>query len=361
MTGPSIDPRILVGAVVGLVVVLVALGLAVFAGRWWQRFAEARRLRLLGQARPLLVRLVAGDRTDEELMNRLVAVPDRVWRALEPTAVAMLEKLRGDARGALVGLLERRGSVERAMRGTRRRSPVVRARSADLLGAVGGPGALPQLVRLLGDRDAEVRAVAVRALGGLADPAAAPALVNGLLRRPPLPHHLVMHALRRIGPRALPVLSAAATNPDERVRAQVVEAVGLVGVVGAAATLAEILRADRSTEVRMRAARALGRLGAPVAMDALLDAVADDEPDPLRVTAAEALGALGAVRAAPALARLVADPAHWVAHTAAAALVATGPRGIAALQNLAAGPDPGTAAHAREALAAAGAREDVPA
>jgi HEAT repeat protein len=213
---------------------------------------------------------------------------------------------------------------------------------------------LPQLVRLLADRDREVRAVAVRALGSLADPAAAPALVAGLLRRPPLPHHLVMDALRRIGPDALPVLSATATHPDDRVRAHVVEAMGLVGAVSAAPILVEVLRADSVPEVRVRAARALGRLGAPVAVDALLEALADHEPTALRITAAQALGALGAVRAVPALAGLVGDPAHWVAHTAAGALVAAGPQGVAALRQVAEDPDPAAATHAREALVAAG-------
>ena len=105
----------------------------------------------------------------------------------------------------------------------------------------------------------------------------------------------------------------------------------------------------------MRAARALGRLGSPLAVDALLDAVADHEPTALRVTAAQALGALGALRAVPVLADLVGDPAPWLAHTAAAALVASGPRGIAALRDVAGGAEAGAAAHAREALVTAGA------
>jgi HEAT repeat protein len=348
---------VLVVAVVALAITLVVLAAAVLAGRWWWRFAESRQARLHAQARPLLVRLVAEDRTDVELLDRLAMVRGRAWHALEPTAVSMLDKLRGEAHSAVVSLLTRRGSVERAIGGTRRRSAVVRARSANLLGAVGGPGVLPQLVRLLDDRDREVRAVAVRALGSLADPAATPALVNGLARRRPLPHHLVTDALRRIGPAALPALTAAATHPDEHVRAQVVEAMGLVGAVGAAPALIEKLRADHSPEVRGRAARALGRLGSPSGVDVLLDATAHQEPTALRVTAAQALGALGAVRAVPVLAQLVSDPAHWVAHTAAAALVAVGPQGVTALRDLAASHEPSAATHAHEALVTTGARD----
>jgi hypothetical protein len=57
----------------------------------------------------------------------------------------------------------------------------------------------------------------------------------------------------------------------------------------------------------------------------------------------------------PVLADLVGAPAHWLAHTAAAALVASGPSGVGALRDLTEGADPAAVAHAREALVAAGA------
>ncbi|MFD1146499.1 HEAT repeat domain-containing protein, partial [Saccharothrix hoggarensis] len=328
---PSVDREVLVVAVVCLAVALVVLALAVLAGRWWLRVAEARRARLVASARPWLVRLVAGDGTDPVVVERLVNVDARTWRAVEPVAVAMLGKVRGEARTAVIGLLERRGSVERAMRGAHRRSAVVRARSAHLLGAVGGPGATAQLMRLLDDRDPEVRAVAVRALGRLADPTAAVALVHGLHRTPPLPQHLVMSALRQIGPEAVPPLLDAAGQADDLVRAQVAEALGLIGAVASAPVLVAMLRTDRSTEVRLRAARALGRIGAPLSVEGVIAATSAREPLPLRVTATEALGALGARCAVPVLADLVDDPAHWVAHAAAVALAAGRPDGVAAL------------------------------
>ncbi|MFI9011492.1 HEAT repeat domain-containing protein [Actinosynnema sp. NPDC053489] len=353
---PSVDREWLVVAVVCLAVVLVALVVALLAGRWWRRVVEARRARLVAPARPWLVRLVAGGGTDPAALERLVAVDARTWRALEPAAVDILGKVRGEARAAVVGLLERRGSVERAMRGVHRRSAVVRARSAHLLGAVGGPGTSALLVRLLDDRDPEVRAVAVRALGRLADPAAAEALVHGLRRPSALPHHLVMVALRRIGPTAVPpLLAAAAEESDVLVRARVAEALGLMGAVAAAPVLVAMLRDDRSTEVRLRAARALGRIGAPSSVSDVIAAASDREPVALRVTAAEALGALGARRAVPVLTDLVGDPVHWVAHTAAASLAAIRPDGVTALTGLVDRPGP-AARHAREALVTANAK-----
>jgi HEAT repeat protein len=355
--GPVVDRAVLVVAVVALAAVLLVLAVALLSGRWWQRRAAAGRAQRVAPGRPLLVALAAGD-DDGTLLDRLATLPRAQWRALEPVAVAMLGKVRGDARTALVALLERRGVVHRALRDARRRRPTSRARAAHLLGLVGGPGATPRLAALLGDRDPEVRAVAARSLGRLGDPSAATPLARALARAGSLPHQVVVPALVRIGPASRTALLVAADHPDPAVRARVVEALGLVGAMDAAPRLVRALGEDPAADVRLRAARALGRLGAPSAVGPLLAATGPDAPTALRVTAAQALGVLGARRAIPVLAGLVADPHHWVAHTAAAALVAVGPDGAAALRGLAdaapgGGADRPASAHAREALAAA--------
>lgn len=352
--GPTIDEHVLVVAVLVLTGVLLVLVVALLTGRWWLRRAGARRAGRIERARPLLVRLAAGEGDEDATLDELAALPRGTWRPLEPVVVDLLGKLRGEAHGALVRLLERRGTRQRALRSARHRRATARANSAHLLGALGGPGALPRLVLLLADRDEEVRAVAVRALGRLGDPAAAVALVSALVGSGrPLPHHAVMAALRRIGPAAWTVLRSFADHPDPLVRARVAEAMGLVGAVRAASTLVTMLAGDPADEVRLRAARALGALGAPGAVDALLAATDAGEPTALRVTAAQALGALGSRAAVPVLRALVADPHHWVAHTAAAALVDVGPAGTAALQELAEDSRTG-ATHALEALATTG-------
>ncbi|MDD7924807.1 HEAT repeat domain-containing protein [Actinomycetospora chibensis] len=356
--GPVVDRAVLVVAVVALVAVLLVLAVALLSGRWWQRRAAAGRAQRVAPGRPLLVALAAGDDDDGTLLDRLATLPRAQWRALEPVAVAMLGKVRGDARTALVALLERRGVVQRALRDARHRRSTTRARAAHLLGLVGGPGATPRLAALLGDRDPEVRAVTARSLGRLGDPSAATPLVRALVRARPLPHQVVVPALARIGPASRTALLAAADHHDPTVRARVIEALGLVGAVDTAPRLVRALGEDPAVDVRLRAARALGRLGAPSAVGPLLAATGPDEPTALRVTAAQALGVLGARRAIPVLAGLVADPHHWVAHTAAAALVAVGPDGAAALRGLAdaapgGGADRPASAHAREALAAA--------
>jgi hypothetical protein len=73
----------------------------------------------------------------------------------------------------------------------------------------------------------------------------------------------------------------------------------------------------------------------------------------VRAAAAEALGELGGPGVVDALRAAAASPAHGVANAACAALVAQGPPGAAVLQELAAGDDPGAAAHAAEQLALA--------
>lgn len=352
--GPTIDEHVLVVAVLALTGVLLVLVVALLTGRWWLRWAGARRAERIARARPLLVRLAAVEGDEDSVLDELAALPRRTWRPLEPVVVDFLGKLRGEARGALVRLLERRGTRARALRAARSRRTTVRATAAHLLGVLGGEGALPRLGLLLADRDEEVRAVAVRALGRLGDPAAAVALVSALAGSgAPLPHHAVMATLRRIGPAAWTALRSFADHPDALVRARVAEALGLLGAVRAAPTLVAMLAGDPSEEVRLRAARALGELGAPGAVDALLAATEPAEPTALRVTAAQALGALGSDTAVPVLRTLVADPRHWVAHTAAAALVDVGPSGTAALQELAAESDRTSGTHALEALATA--------
>lgn len=353
-TGPMVDPGVLAVAVAVLAVVLLVLAVTLLSGRWWQRRVAARRARRIAPGRPLLVALAAGD-DDDTLLDRLAALPRSQWRALEPVAVAMLGKVRGHARAALVTLLERRGAVARAWRDAGGRRPAGRARAAYLLGLVGGPGVTPRLVALLLDRDPDVRAVAARALGRLGDPLVATPLVRSLGRPGwSLPYQVVVPALARIGPAARTALLESAEHTDPTVRARVTEALGLVGAVEVAPRVVRALGEDPSPDVRLRAARALGRLGAPSAVDPLLAATGAHEPTALRVTATHALGVLGARRAIPRLVDLVADPHHWVAHTAAAALVAVGPAGAAALRDLA-GPlaDRRVSAHAREALAGA--------
>jgi hypothetical protein len=342
----------------------VALAAVIVVGRAARRRREERRARLAAPARKLLLGIAAGD-DDPAEVERLVRLPDEVWQAVEANAVALLSKVRGEARAALVVVFERRGAAWRARSELGRSDPVRRARAADLLGILGRTDAVDALCDHLKDPDPDVRVVAARALGRIGDPAAARPLLAGVAgRRRSVPAHLAAHALAGIGTAGQPALEAALDDPQERVRAVAAEVLGLIGAIGAAGRVEATLRADRSTEVRIRAARTLGRLGTRSAIAPLVDVLDPVHPPPLRAEAARALGELGTPSTADALAGVLGDEQFEVAHQAARALLRLGGKGRAALAAARDGRIDGprrfrrvAAAHAREALAIADVEE----
>ncbi|QYG93810.1 HEAT repeat domain-containing protein [Iamia sp. SCSIO 61187] len=301
------------------------------------------------ELRPLLIRLV----TDEEAT--LPPVPRRRTAALEVLAVDLLGKVRGEARDALLAVLDQAGAPQQAVRRLRRPGPVGRSAAAELLGRAGRAEHLPALVARLDDRDPEVRAVACRALGRIGEPSAVPHLLAALDSRRPVPMGIVGSSLLRIGPVGTGPLRDALQGgrSSTAARALAVEVLGLHGALEAAGVLATRLQdRDEELEVRIRAARALGRIGSPRGTAALSAVVTDDEPTGLRAVAARALGEIGGDDAAAVLLPLLDDPAHVVASNAATALPRCGARGRALLLRRAGGEGRG-AALAREALALA--------
>lgn len=328
------------------------------------RITRLRRQRALAAApRKALLAFLADN--GETGADGLVAIADDAWSAAEPGAVALLSKLRGEAHQALVTVFLRRGVARRAVHELQARSPVRRARAAEVLGNLELREAVPELCRLLDDRHRDVRVVAVRSLGRVGDPTAAWRLIACLDRTDAVPSLLVTHSLVQLGAEAQVTLSAALDHPRARVRAVCLDALGLLGAVGASTRMARVLGNDESLDVRVAAAVNLGKLGTRSVFGPLVEALAPDRPAPLRAAAAAALGDLGARTAIPHLERLLHDPAYRVAHEAANALRRLGPAGLRGLRRVAAGRDPGAepagpllagsaaAAHAREALALA--------
>ena len=340
----------LVIAAIGVLV--VALALLTVGRRWSNRRAEERRLAVSEPLRPLLLALVAGEPDETEAAAaELVALDTARWRAVEPDLEAMLVKIRGETHESVVRVLERRGSLARALHRLTSRDPVTRARGAELLGACRREGAVEDLVEMLDDSDPEVRTVVARALGRIGSPRAAAPLLGTIGGRNEVPPRIVATALLRIGVAAHPALVQAMSDPEPLRRATAAEIAGLDGAVAAVGGLLDLLELDDAPEVRIRAARALGRIGMPRAVDALLTATGDDRPGALRTVAARALGDLGNPEAVPRLTELAADTDHRVASNAAGALVRSGSTGLRALVVLATDDEHG--AHAREALATA--------
>lgn len=350
MTGSA-----LVGLALLALAALLAVLAAVVAGQRARRLRRERRRAVVADPlRPLLLELAAGEPSEaEQALQRLVLLDDGTWAALEPDVESLLLKVRGETKGAVVGLLERRGALARAVAQTRSRSGVRRAHGAEVLGAAGRQSALPDLVRLLQDPEPEVRQVAARALGRIGAAGAASALLVALSADRSIPPRIVATAIARIGVGAYPALEAALRRGDDLQRAVAAEIAGLTGAVGTTSALLGLLADDPELEVRIRSARALGRIGAPYAVDRLLAVVSAGEPTALRAVAARALGDLGDARAVPVLAELVTNPAHRVAANAAVALTRCGTGGLRALRECATSPE---GAHAREALAAASLR-----
>jgi HEAT repeat protein len=336
--------RLFTVTIVVLAAVVAVLGAALVAVRTVRTVRRRKLAALAAGPRRALLNFVADNGHDGG--HDLVAIPDHAWRAVEPAALSLLGKLRGEAHLALVSVFLRRGAARTALGALHSRSPVRRARAAQLLGDLELRQAVPELCRLLTDRHEEVRVVAVRALGRIGDPAAAWRLIASLDRPDPVPSLLATQALAQLGPDAELTLSAALDHPQARVRAVCLNALGQLGAAGAVQRVARVLREDTVLDVRIAAAATLGKLGTRSALDPLT----------------RALGELGSPAAVPALAALLDDDAYRVAHEAAQALRRLGPKGLAALREVVereermAG-ESGAGAHARPSPARAHAQE----
>ncbi|OLE25393.1 MAG: hypothetical protein AUG44_16120 [Actinobacteria bacterium 13_1_20CM_3_71_11] len=337
-------------AFLGLLGAAAAVTVAVVLARALRLWLDRRRERLAAGPRRILLEFLADGGPPDQL-EELVALRGPHWRALEPAATAMLAKVRGEARDALVEVFERHGVGDRALRDLGRAGAVRRGRAAETLGSLRRRDAVPALCARLADRDPDVRLAAVRALGRIGDPAAAGPLLATLAIPEPAPVQLVAYALVQLDAGADHALLAGLDHPDPQVRATVLDTLRLRGTTGAEARVVAVLREDPSAEVRRRAAAMLGRVGGRASLDPLVAAARGDADREVRAAAARALGDLGTPAAVPALRDLVGDRRYRVAHEAAAALVRLGDPGLAALRELAV--DGTGAAHAHEALAAA--------
>jgi HEAT repeat protein len=334
-----------------------ALGVAIGLIRAARQLREWRRARRAARPRITLLSLAAGGGAADR--DQLVRLPAADWRAVQPTALDLLTKVRGEAHLALAGVFRRRGLVGQARRDLRRPGAVRRARAAAVLGSLGDPESVPELCRLLADSHPDVRIAAIHALGRIGDPAAAGPLLASLTAPSPAPAQLVAHALVQLGPAGEPALLAALAHGSPLVRMTALDALRLLGVAAAGERtmpveerVGAVLRSDPVLAVRLRAAPALGRIGTRAALPPLLAASQPGQPAQQCAAAAAALGELGAVAAVPALRELLARPEHQVGDAAAGALLRLGPAGRTALAEAAAGTGP-AAGHARAALALA--------
>jgi HEAT repeat protein len=210
-------------------------------------------------------------------------------------------------------------------------NPFVRAKAAEVLGAIGDRTAVRPLARILGDREPTVRDKAAWALGLLGDLEAATPLADLLRRDASLDVRMTaVTALGRLSCRASvePLLEGLQGEPP-RLRAASARAIGGMG--------------------EMLASGVRGEIGRAKAGEALMIALQDKDLA-VRAAAIDALGALKEQRAVDPLAALVDDLQLGPSAIKAIGRIGTN-HARRALQKLAAGPDDTTSAAAREALA----------
>ena len=321
-------------AALGLPAAVFALaGLLAVALLVLNRLHAWREMRVAMLERQAAIKLTAwadGRHAPDGLVpwSRLGRADRLVMLACWARTLPLLEARRGA--GARAGL-RREGVLEPVMTGLRRRSPLRRAEACRLLGRLGGSDAVGPLVERLGDREPAVRR---EAIGALADLGAVEALVDiarAIDTTGDWGNLLTTMRLVRLGPRAVPTIGAllASATTADTLKALL----QVSGRLGAAADPDRVRRLafHRNPEVRVEALRTLGFIAPEAESVTVCLAAMDDREWPVRALAAASLGRLGDPIAVPRLERAMGDPAYWVRHHVAGALLALGPAGAAAL------------------------------
>lgn len=232
------------------------------------------------------------------------------------------------------GLRKDRGTLGRLSENLQAEDPEPRYWSADALGKIGDPAAIPALIRALADPFDAVRMSACVALGDLKAVEAVPSLIDIVAGRVAPGRHLSLfvpeevgevqwmaaQALDRIGDnRAVGPLTKILPTAGGDLGLYVAQVLG--GLNDRRAVPALIDESKRHEEPELRGiAEALGRIGDPQALPALLDLLQIGKED-VRYASAVALGRIGDSRAVEALRKVrEGDPQAFVREAAAAAL-----------------------------------------
>ncbi len=318
--------------VLAFVFTAVAVGLRVANDR-----RAARRKRLDALWRPLLLEALAGDRPVADLCAR---VPRRSRFYFCAFLYRFARKVRGPEREPLRAAA--RPFLPELREGLRKAAPEARARRLQILGLLGFPDYVEDLVSALDDPSPLVAMVAFRNLARREHPAFAPLLLEKLPRFEDFNHDSLAALLAGVGFEAAAPLRRALADAGRPawVRAVAAKALGRLGDVAAADLAADVLGACEDPELTFAALELIGRVGEErhrAAVEARLRSAGEEE----RLHAVRALGALGGAGVRAALRRALDDPSPWVALAAAERLKQIGAADL--LRALAASTHPRTA------------------
>ncbi|PFG33655.1 HEAT repeat domain-containing protein [Sanguibacter antarcticus] len=264
MIGFALSWTVLVWILVVTSVTCVLILLAIVVLRSARRLRTRRHERERARVRPAVLGVLAAEDEEDELVeavDQLRRLPDAQWPAAERYVLQTLSEVRGSSRDALVGVLVDRGTLAAALRTSRGRGAIARARAAEVLGLLQRPEARRRLVSLASDPSRDVRVVAVRALGTLEDPALTETLLAALAPGADVPPSVVGTALLRTRGADPAALRDALSSPHAPVRATAAAVAGHLLVTELAEPISALLDHDPSEAVRSAAGKALARLG----------------------------------------------------------------------------------------------------
>ena len=228
------------------------------------RHTEAARARV----RPAVLGVLAAEEDElAEAVHQLLTLPVAQWPTAERYVLQTLSEVRGGSRDALVRVLVDRGTLTAALRASRGRSAVRRARAAEVLGLLARPEARRRLINLTSDPSRDVRIVAVRALGSLEDPTLAGIILGSLDSAGGVPASVVGTALLRARDADVDALRGGLTSASAPVRATAAAVAGHLLVTDLVEPITVLLEQDPSTAVRSVARRALARFGTDGTID----------------------------------------------------------------------------------------------
>ena len=311
--------------VAGVLTVLAACTLALVLGyHWYQNRRERIRAGLRDRWEPLLLDVMAGERAPEELTERIepahrdifVSVLIRYALVVEGDVVRALEQL---ADPFLARTEQRLSDLE----------PTVRARSAQILGLLGGANRVDAVERAVRDSSPLVGLTAAWALVRRRRSESYSVILDELARFASYGTDQLVSLCTAMGSPALPALRAMLVdeNRSSIVRTIAAEALRWMGDGGSSDEAARLLRESEDRELRAAVLRLLRRIGRSEHAEAVRE-FAGHEDEVLRLHALAALGRLGDASDLELLRAGLEDPSTWVARRAAIALAELGFSGV---------------------------------